>query len=139
FDNFTISARLLADLPRFKAAVDTGHGPTIQPIVEDYQQQMGSDFLQVRDGRGQLLASVGGGDSGILRVVDVPILLDLERLGTLTVGYLLDGPRATSLSEATGAAVAFAVDGHVRASSLGTESYGALDGLTPDDGQATIR
>ena len=34
FENFTTSARLLADLPRFKAAVDTGHGPTVQPIAE---------------------------------------------------------------------------------------------------------
>jgi signal transduction histidine kinase len=139
FENFTTSARLLADLPRFKAAVDTGHGPTVQPIAEDYQQQLGSDFLQVRNSRGDLLATVGGEDAGVLRVVDVPILLDRERLGTLTVGYLLDETRAISLSRATGAAVAFAVDGRVQASSLGAESYATLEDLTPDQGQATVR
>lgn len=139
FENFTTSARLLADLPRFKAAVDTGHGPTVQPIAEDYQEQLGSDFLQVRDRRGDLLATVGDEAGGVLRVVDVPILLDQERLGTLTVGYLLDDARATSLNRATGAAVAFAVDGRVQASSLGLESHATLQGLTTDSGQATVR
>ncbi len=139
FEAFTISARLLADLPRFKAAVDTGHGPTIQPIAEDYQMQLGSDFLEVRDRRGALLASVGDGSGGVLRVVDVPIQLDLERLGTLTVGYLLDEDRARSLSQATGAAVAFAVDGRVQASSLGLDSHATLEGLAADQRHATIR
>lgn len=139
FENFTTSARLLADLPRFKAAVDTGHGPTVQPIAEDYQQQLGSDFLQVRNARGDLLATVGGQGAGVLRVVDVPILLDRERLGTVTIGYLLDEARAISLSRATGAAVAFAVDGRVQASSLGAESYATLQDLTPDHAQATVR
>ena len=39
FDTFTRSARLLADLPRFKAAVDTGDAPTVQPIAEEYLRE----------------------------------------------------------------------------------------------------
>ena len=60
FDTFTRSARLLADLPRFKAAVDTGDAPTVQPIAEEYLRELGANLLQVHDRRGARLATVGG-------------------------------------------------------------------------------
>ena len=59
--------------------------------------------------------------SGVLQVVTVPVTIDLERpelLGALTMGYLLDAERAGALKALTGADVAFAYDGTVRASSF---------------------
>ena len=78
FDTFTRSARLLADLPRFKAAVDTGDAPTVQPIAEEYLRELGANLLQVHDRRGARLATVGGDIHGVLRVVEVPIRVDQD-------------------------------------------------------------
>ncbi len=41
FETFTRTARLIADLPKFKAAVETRDAPTVEPIARDYQQQAG--------------------------------------------------------------------------------------------------
>jgi signal transduction histidine kinase len=128
FETFTRSARLLADLPRFKAAVDTGDAPTVQPIAEDYLEQLGADELRVRDQRGALLASVDRKLRGVLREVQVPIFVDQDRLGTLSVGYVLDEKRAIELGALTGAEIAFATEGQVLASTLGAEAPNALDG-----------
>jgi len=139
FDTFTRSARLLADLPRFKAAVDTGDPPTVQPIAEEYLRELGADLLRVHDRRGARLATVGGDIGGVLRVVEVPIRLDQDQLGVLTVGYLLDEDRAMELGSLTGAEIAFAADGAVQASSLGPDSHAVLNNLSPSDDSATIR
>jgi signal transduction histidine kinase len=129
FETFTRSAQLLADLPRFKAAVDTGDAPTVQPIAEQYLQQSGADVLRVRDRRGVLLASVDRQVRGVLREVEVPIFVDQDRLGTLSLGYVLDEKRAIELGTATGAEIAFAAEGQVVASTLGAAAPAALNGL----------
>lgn len=129
YETFTRSALLLADLPRFKAAVDTGDAPTVQPIAEQYLQQSGADVLRVRDRRGALLASVDRDVPGVLREVEVPILVDQDRLGTLSLGYVLDEKRAIELGAATGAEIAFASEGQVLASTLGAAAPAALNGL----------
>jgi signal transduction histidine kinase len=70
--------------------------------------------------------------SGVLQVVSVPVTIGLERpelLGTLTLGYLLDSARAESFKALTGAEVAFAIDGQVRASTLGPEALARLSSL----------
>ena len=36
----TVMARLVADAPRLKAAVDTGDPPTVQPLAREYQEQL---------------------------------------------------------------------------------------------------
>jgi signal transduction histidine kinase len=46
-EHFTREARLVADLPRLKAAVDTGHPETVRPIVEEYQRQLNADLVLV--------------------------------------------------------------------------------------------
>ena len=59
---------------------------------------------------------------GVLEVVSVPITLGLDRpelLGVLSIGYLLDDRRAAQFKALTGADIAFAMDGVVRASTLG--------------------
>jgi two-component system, NtrC family, nitrogen regulation sensor histidine kinase NtrY len=138
FDTFTRSARLLADLPRFKAAVDTGDAPTVQPIAEDYLRALGADLLQVHGRRGARLATAGGDLRGVLRVVEVPIRVDQDQLGVLTVGYLLDEDRAIEMAALTGADIAFAADGAVQASSLGPDSYPVLNHLPPAADSTTI-
>ena len=166
FDNFVRTATLIADLPKFKAAVDIGDRPTIAPIARDYLTKAGADLLIVTDRRGEQLALAGDTDAhpktagtndvalavegkgspafwvhpaGVLEVVSVPIIVGLERpdlLGVLTVGYLLDDRRAAQFKTLTGADIAFAMDGVVRASTLGAGSAAAL---TPLLAGATVK
>src|SRR5262245_23347320 len=39
FDNVTRIAALIADLPRFKAAVEIGDRPTFEPIAKEYRDK----------------------------------------------------------------------------------------------------
>src|SRR3990167_9552902 len=43
--SFTQMARLIADAPKLKAAVDTNDPPTVQDTADDYQAQLGSSVL----------------------------------------------------------------------------------------------
>ena len=165
FDNVARTAGLIADLPKFKAALDIGDRPTMMPIAADYQQQAGADLLMVTGRQGQELALVGeiaaahpvpagfsvvdgkmtpafwAHPSGVLEVVSVPVTLGLERpelLGTLTLGYLLDDRRAAQFKSLTGAEIAFAMDGAVRASTLGPASAEALTPLLSERGPTRI-
>src|SRR4029079_15057846 len=56
-------AKLVADLPKLKAAVDTNHAPTVWPLVAEYREAVGADLLWVTDRVGNVLAMVG--DPGI--------------------------------------------------------------------------
>ncbi len=111
-EHFTREARLVADLPRLKAAVDTGHPETVQPIVEEYQRQLTADLLIVTGKQNHMLAEIaspGVGASasfaampgvtsaaagqeasffwpqpnGVLQVVSVPIWIDSGQLEIL--------------------------------------------------------
>jgi signal transduction histidine kinase len=55
----TVMARLVADGPKLKAAVDTGDPPTVQPLAVEYQQQLGAALLVVTDRTGKVLATAG--------------------------------------------------------------------------------
>ena len=55
----TIMARLVADDPRLKAAVDTGDPPTVQPLARDYQERLGAALLVLTSRHGSLLAVAG--------------------------------------------------------------------------------
>lgn len=63
-EHFTREARLVADLPRLKAAVDTGHPDTVQPIVEQYQQQLTADLLIVTGRQNRMLAEIASPEVG---------------------------------------------------------------------------
>jgi signal transduction histidine kinase len=146
---FTVMARLIADAPKLKAAVDTNDPPTVQDNANDYQAQLNSNLLLVTNHAGQVLATVGaspraaeivarqrsihdaigGGESsslipqpdGILQTVTVPITESPrapDRLGTLTIGFLLDDRLAAQLKQITGSEIAFGMDGQVLASTL---------------------
>src|SRR5215813_14824957 len=58
-DTFTRLARLVADLPKLKAAVETGDAPTVQPLADEYRDQVNADVLVVTGRRGLVLASTG--------------------------------------------------------------------------------
>ncbi|MCM3879088.1 MAG: ATP-binding protein [Vicinamibacterales bacterium] len=103
----TVMARLVADSPKFKAAVDTDDPPTVQPIAVDYQKQLGSALVVVTNGKGDVLATAGpldvprdsigrlpeiknalagkensgfwGQSDGALQVVSVPIAIGIDR------------------------------------------------------------
>jgi signal transduction histidine kinase len=155
-DVFTVQARLVADLPKLKALVDTGDRPTVERGAADYQRQLGSDLFLVTDRAGRVLASVSSGvpdpaltalptiqdaregresatfwlgPQGILQVVSVPIAVGTappEILGTLSVGFLLGDLLATRLKTMTGSEIAFATGGRVTASTLPARSRAAL-------------
>jgi signal transduction histidine kinase len=168
FGNLLRTARLIADLPKFKATVDLADRPTLAPIAADYQQQAGADLLMVTGRRGEELALVGeitakpGGEhqddialaldgkiepvfwahpTGVLEVASVPITLGLDRpevLGILSIGSLLDDRRAAQFKALTGADIAFAMSGVVRGSTLGPESHAALAALLSSPGPTRI-
>jgi signal transduction histidine kinase len=155
-ESFMLTAHLIADLPTLKAALGTRDVPTVQPIADEYRQQAGSDFFVVTDGTGAVMAAFGSGEpydedmprlpsvrralnrdtglaywaqsGGVMQVVSVPVMVGPELLGSLTLGYLLDNKRAEQFKALTGADIAFAVDGKVRASTLGAEFH---DDLAP--------
>ena len=56
---FTTLARLIADAPKLKAAVDTNDPPTVQDTADDYQGQLGSTVLVITGRASQVLAAVG--------------------------------------------------------------------------------
>src|SRR5262245_28934764 len=114
-DHFTRLARVVADLPKLKAAVETGDPPTVQPIATEYLREVDADVLVLTGRGGKVLGSAGAEASaipsttrdvessdeiatftpherGVLQVVSVPVVLDgapPEILGRLTVGFFL--------------------------------------------------
>ena len=149
---FARMARVVADLPKLKAAVVTGDPPTVQPIADEYRGLIEADLLVVTDPQGRVLASAGtpvpalpsahygAGEidevasfvahpRGVLQVLSVPIWLELETteiLGRLTVGFFLDRGLADEFKGVTGAEIAFAAGDTVLASSLPDSSRTAL-------------
>ncbi len=103
----TVMARLVADDPRLKAAVDTGDPPTVQPLASDYQEQLSAALLVLTSKNGVVLAEAGDLDvapdaigglpeirhalagressgfwpqaNGVVQVVTVPITIGLDR------------------------------------------------------------
>ena len=141
----TLLARLVADLPKLKAAAETGDPPTVDPVARDYQARVRADLFVVTGRRGEILASLGASpevarglasarvaatDRGVrtfqtprdvVEVVTVPIALGPdppEVVGALSLGVALDQALAAQFKTVTDSDVAFAVDGRIRASTL---------------------
>jgi signal transduction histidine kinase len=143
---YTMLARLIADAPKVKAAVDTNDAATVQKVLDEYPSQLQSNLLLITRKPGVALATVGtssrtasilanqpgvrealsGRESftllpqpdGILQLATVPIAIGTEISGALSVGFLLDDALAVQLKQITGSEIAFAMDGQVLASSL---------------------
>lgn len=167
FDTVTRTAGLIADLPKFKAALETRDPPTVAPIARDYLAQAAADVVVVTDRDGRRLAVASAVDhamadapgrpavppadrpgtafwphpGGVLQVVTMPVTIDLERperLGLLTLGFLLDRARAEELRGLTGGHVAFAFAGDVRATSLPEATLPALTAWFNDDPRPAV-
>ncbi|HEX7138781.1 MAG TPA: cache domain-containing protein, partial [Vicinamibacterales bacterium] len=104
---FTLMARLIADLPKLKAGIDTNDPPTLKSIAGDYQAKLNANLVLVTNKNGEVLyaaggspraatiaanqpairAALGGHDTvsllpqpnGILQIITVPVTLELPR------------------------------------------------------------
>jgi signal transduction histidine kinase len=143
-DTFTRLARLIGDLPKLKAAVETGDAPTVQPLAEEYAEDMHADLLVLTSPDGMVLGTVGETVTelpavieragpmnevstflpharGLLQVVSVPLLLEGELpavLGRLTAGFFLDDELAAQFKGLTASEIAFGAGGRITASTL---------------------
>ncbi len=152
FADFIVKGRLIADLPKLNATAQTEHPPTVQPIAEDYQAQVGADLFVVAGRTGQVLAQAGrlkldeaslaevfaacrkGEDGavfwpyrdGVLRVVAIPLQAGPASFGTLLVGLGLDRSAAVRLKTLTRSEVAFADGSRLVATSLDDARAAAL-------------
>ena len=163
-DTYTRFARLIADLPRFKAAVFTVDLPTIQNVARDYREQINAALVVVRSRDGRILGADGvvqpeplpiappaetaeislirPHDRGLLQIVSVPIFVDLDNpdvFGRLSIGFLLDDDLATQFKDVTGSEVAFAAGGRVLASTLPAGARPALASAIRVDGISTVQ
>lgn len=150
-DTFARMARLIADLPKLKAAVETGDPPTVQPLADEYRRQIAADVLVLAGRKGLVLATSGATPTaipseareaslsehatfwllghGLLEITSVPIVLDgapPDILGRLTVGFLLDDARASQFKRLTGSEIAFLAGDRVVASTVGLAELAGL-------------
>jgi len=71
FEHFANEARLIADLPKLKAAVDTNDPPTVKNIAKEYQEALKADFFIItRNGR--LLARFGATEVSDEELMSMP-------------------------------------------------------------------
>lgn len=159
FEALALMARLVADLPKLKAAVATGDAPTVEPIALEYHLRVRSDLLVVTDAAGTPLATLGsdarpdpaavrealaGRESirfrrlpgRLLQVVTVPLTVGPEPpelLGTLGVGLAIDDALAREFSAVTASEIGFVHDGVLLASTL--PGLGAVPEHLPPPGQ----
>lgn len=145
-DTLRLTARLVADLPKLKAAVATDDPPTVLPLARDYREQVHSAVLVLTNADGDELVSLGADgpqlldresirraiageevvrlrtSSGrLMQLVTMPIVIGPdppEVLGTLSLGYVLDDELARGFKAVTQSEVALAVDERVVASSF---------------------
>jgi signal transduction histidine kinase len=151
-DHFTRLARVVADLPKLKAAVETGDPPTVQPLAEEYRTEVAADLLVLTGRNGAVLGAAGADAAtieaasydarsveeistftphgrGVLQLVSVPVMLEGEVpdiLGRLTVGVFLDDRVASEVKGLTGSEIAFGAKGRILASTLPPEARAAL-------------
>jgi signal transduction histidine kinase len=160
-DTFTRLARLVADLPKLKAAMATLDAPTVQPLADEYRQQVNADLLLLMDPQGRVLGAAGTNvadlplavrtassdgeistfwphEHGVLQMVSVPVFVGGELpeiLGRLTVGFFLDDRLAQQFKGLTGSEIAFGAQGRILASTL---PAAARPQLAPVIGSSTI-
>ncbi len=138
-DTMEERAQLMADLPKLKAAVETGDAPTVEPLARDYRERVRSDLFALWDRQGRILVSLGTAagrlppcarearcvfvaeQGGLLETASVPVFLGgepPELLGRLALGLALDDALASRLAGLTGCQVAVAWEGRIHGSTL---------------------
>ena len=154
FENFGRDARLIADLPVLKAAIDTSDPATLEPVAREYQSQLANaDLFAIADKHGKVLVRLGTSkvqdaalagliigressdegrdtfwpeDNGVLLIKSVPIRVDKDMLGTLILGASLDKEQAAQFKTLTNFEIAFGVNGRILASTLPVETWPTL-------------
>jgi signal transduction histidine kinase len=168
FGHFSRETRLIADLPRLKAALDANSDPdTIKPVADEYQRLIGSDLFLVTNPSGQVVAEAGrlpaprgnpaaeqairlatqGREAvslwpvpgGVIQVVSAPSVVNGQVLGTVSAGFSLDEEAAARFKKLTNSEIAFAVDGRIQASTLPQEFNDQLATLVGMQGVRTIK
>jgi len=163
-DHFTRLARVVADLPKLKAAVETDDPPTVQPLADEYRAEINADLLVLTGDAGQVLGLAGTEAAdipavpadappadevstfrrharGVLQLVSVPIFLEgtvPDFLGRLTVGVILDDHRAAEFKRLTGSEIAFGAEGRILASTLPADSRAALAAIVPAPAETSV-
>ena len=152
-ETFRTMARLVADIPKLKAAMADGDRATAQPVADEYRALISADLLVLTDPRGGVLGVSGTdadamltlgdpavpleeistflpGPRGLLEAISVPVVvLDADPplvYGRLSVGFFMDDRLAASFKEFTGSEVAFASGGAILASSLPRDTHAVL-------------
>jgi signal transduction histidine kinase len=165
-ETLELVARLIADLPKLKAAVETGDPPTVEPLLAEYRNKARADLLVVTNRRGEPLglsgrpaaelpaaavqAALRGGNAvtfpttaeGALHVVSVPIEIGAappEVLGTLSLGFALSEPLARELKAVTQSDVAIAHQGRIVASTRSGAEAAQLTPALSGEGIVTVR
>jgi len=167
FTAFGRDARLIADLPVLKAAVDTHDPVTVERVAREYHALLENiDLFAIADNRGRILARLGTSDvpdealvagtseasasegpdafwpegHGILMIKSVPIWIDPRQpdlLGTLILGSSLDNRQATRFREITNSEIAFGINGEIKAATLPQDTWPALASLLSTPGVPT--
>ncbi|MBI3910485.1 MAG: HD domain-containing protein [Armatimonadetes bacterium] len=162
FDNLVVhraefaarQARLIAELPVFRASMDLRDVPTASAMAEEYRQKLQADFCVATDTNGHWLGRPGwprgvdpppalvsdieraltgqphwgtlAFDDQLFLVVCEPARFAEEVLGTFTAGYRVDDTMARELARVTHCQVSFAVGSHLCGSSLPPARQGEL-------------
>jgi signal transduction histidine kinase len=167
FATFGRDARLIADLPVLKAAVDTHDPATVERVAQEYHALLENiDLFAIADNRGRILARLGTSDlpdaalagatkifepgaepdafwpeaHGILLIKSVPIWIDPRQpdlLGTLILGASLDDRQAVRFKNLTNSEIAFGMNGEIKAATLPRGTWPALASLLSTPGAST--
>ncbi len=163
FEYFGREARLIADLPVLKSAVDTQDPATVFPIAQEYQSQLASaDLFAVADKDGRILARLGSEDTpnealtaaiikggtteserevfwpqprGILLIKSVAMP---DVLGTLILGQSFDIRQAARFKQLTNSEIAFGVNGSIRVATLPEAQWPQLAPLLARPGTSSV-
>ena len=73
---YTLLARLIADLPKLKAAIATDDPPTVQDIAGGYQAQLNANLVLVTNNKGQVLYAAGGAPRSAAITANLPAIRD---------------------------------------------------------------
>ncbi|HXX64391.1 MAG TPA: histidine kinase dimerization/phospho-acceptor domain-containing protein, partial [Bacteroidota bacterium] len=131
------SCLVIAESPRLRAVAEIGDPPTAQKLAHEISSTTVSTLFLLTDRRGATLAQIikGRGSTldlgsritidrairhvattdvwavqgSVYRVVSVPILLEQELIGTLTLGFPITGDEIATLKAATGSDIILAL------------------------------
>jgi signal transduction histidine kinase len=163
FETFARDARLIADIPQLKAAVDTHDPATVEPLAREYQTVANADLFAIADNTGKVLVRLGTstipdaevadaavvrdspaerdtfwpGLEGLLLIRSVPITVQKDVLGTLILGASLDNRQAARFKALTNSEIAFGVNGRIAAATLPAETWSALATLLGKPGTSS--